>query len=92
MTELIVTLLEFCIWDPNRDALYFLKHTLVDAAFEIVLERVGVGTKSSNPEFTLDPRSHATNGIVQSTVSVRISFSMPSDLSDQGIIICVAVC
>ena len=66
MTELIVALLEFCIWDPNRDTLYFLKHTLVDAAFEIVLERVGVGAKSSNPEFTLDPRSHAANGIAQS--------------------------
>jgi hypothetical protein len=92
VTELIVALLELCIWDSNWDALYFLKHTLVDAAFEIVLVRVGVGTKSSNPEFTLDPRSHAANGIVQSTVGVRIRFSMPSGLSDEGIVIYMALC
>ena len=82
MTELIVALLEFCIWDPNWDALHFLKHTLVDAAFDIVLERVGAGAKSSNPEFTLDPRSHATNSVVQSNVGVRVRFSVPSGLRD----------
>ena len=82
MTELIVALFELCIWDPNRDALYLLKHALVDAAFEIILERVGVGAKSSNPEFTLDPRSYATNSIVQSNVGVWIRFRVPSGLTD----------
>lgn len=55
MAELVITLLELSIWDPNRDALYFLKHTFVDATLEIVLIRVGVGAEGSNPEFTLDP-------------------------------------
>ena len=92
MTELVIALLEFCIWDPNRDALYFLEHTLVDAPLEIVLERVGVGTQSPNPESTLDPRSHAPNGIVQSTVGVRIRFGMPSEMTDQGIAFCSPIC
>ena len=82
MTEFVVALLKFRIRDPDRDALYFLKHTLVDAPFEIILERVGVGTKSSNPESTLDSRSHATHGIVQSTVGVWVRFGMPSKMTD----------
>ena len=90
MTELIVALLELCVWDPNWDALYFLEHALVNATFEIILERVGVGAKSSNPEPTLDPRSHTTNGIVQSTVGVQIRFSMPGRLG--GFAICSANC
>ena len=49
MTELIVALLKLCVWDPNRDALYFLEHTFVDATFEIILERVGMGAEGSNP-------------------------------------------
>ena len=55
---------------------------LVDTAFDIVLERVGAGAESSNPEFTLDPRSHATNSVVQSNVGVRVRFSVPSGLRD----------
>lgn len=92
MAELIVTLFELCIWDPNRDALYFLKHTLVNVTFEIVLERVGVGAKGSNPESALDPRSYAKNGVVQPAVGVRVRFSMPSGLSDQRFIFCSAMC
>lgn len=81
MAKLIIALLEFCIRDPNWDALYFLKHTPVDATFEIVLVLVGVSAESSNPEFTLDPRSHATDGVVQSTVGVWVRFGMPCGLS-----------
>ena len=38
MTKLVIALLKLCVRDPNRDALYFLEHTLVDATFEVVLE------------------------------------------------------
>lgn len=85
MTELIVALLELCIRDPNRDALCLLKHSFVDVTFEIVFERIGVGTKSSDPEFTSNPRSHTANGVVQSTIGVRVRFSMPGRVTDQGI-------
>jgi hypothetical protein len=92
MTELIVAFLKLCVWDPNWDALYFLEHTLVDTTFEIVLERVGVSAESSNPEFPLDPGSHAEHGIVQSTVGVGVRLRMPSRLGDQGITICSTIC
>ena len=55
MAELVVALFELCVWDPNRDALYFLEHPLVDTTFEVILERIGVGAKSSNPESAPDP-------------------------------------
>lgn len=51
VAEFIITLLKLRVWDPNRDTLHFLKHTFVDAAFEIIFEQVGMGTESSNPEF-----------------------------------------
>lgn len=92
MTELIVALLKLRVWDPNRDALYFLEHTSVDTTFEVVLERVGVGSESSNPEFAPNSRSYTANGVVQSTVGVRIGLSMPSRLSDQGVTVSLSVC
>ena len=64
MTELVVALLKLRIRDPNRDTLHFFEHTLVDATLEIILERIGVSTKSSNPESTPDPRPHTANGVV----------------------------
>ena len=72
MTEFIVALLKLRIWDPNWNALYFLEHTFVDAAFEVILEGICVGTKSSNPEFPPDPRSQTANGVVQPTIGVQI--------------------
>ena len=92
MAELIVALLKLCVRDPDWDTLYFLKHSLVDATFEIVFERVGVGTKSSNPEFAPNPRSYTSNGVVQSTIRVRVRFGMPCGVTNQGIILCSAVC
>ena len=91
MTELVVAFLKLRIWDPNWNTLYSIEHTLIDATFEVILERVGVGTKGSNPEFALDPRSQAADGIVQSTVGVGVWFNMPSGLRDQIITICVAI-
>ena len=92
MTELIVALFELCVWDPNRDALCLLKHPFVDATFEIIFERIGVATKGSDPEFTPNPRSHTANGVVQSTIGVRVRFSMPSWVTGQRITFCPTVC
>ena len=92
MTELVVAFLKLRIWDPNWDTLYSIEHALVDATLEVILERVGAGAEGSNPEFTLDPRSQATNGIVQSTVGVEVWFNMPSGLRDEVIAVCVAIC
>jgi len=91
MTEFVVAFLKLCIWDPNWDTLHSIEHTLVDATFEVILERVGVGAEGSNPEFTFDPRSQATDGIVQSTVGVGVWFNMPSRLRDEVIAICVPI-
>ena len=91
MTELVVAFFKLRIRDPNRDTLYSIEHTLVNATFEVILERVGVGAEGSNPKFTLDPRSQAADGIVQSTVGVRVWFNMPSGLRDKIITVCVAI-
>ena len=91
MTEFVVAFLKLCIWDPNWDTLHSIEHTLVDATFEVILERVGVGAEGSNPKFTPDPRSHAEDGIVQSTVGVGVWFDMPSGLRDKVVGICVAI-
>jgi len=91
MTKLVIAFLELCIWDPNGDTLYSIKHTFVDAAFEVILERVGVGAEGSNPKLTLDPRPQATDGIVQSTVGVGVWLNMPSGLRDEVITFCVTI-
>lgn len=91
MTELVVTLLKLRVRDPNWDALHFLEHTLVDAAFEIILERVGMGTKGSDPELPPDPRSHAANGIVQSAVGMGVRLGMPGSVADKRVILSPAI-
>lgn len=77
MAEFIVALLKLCVRDPNWDALYFLKHSFVDVTFEIVLERVGAGSKGSNPEFAPNPRSYTPDGVVQSTIRLWVRLGMP---------------
>lgn len=90
MTELIIAFLKLCVWDPNRHALNFLEHTLVDATFEIILESVGMCAKSSNPEFPPDPRSQADDSIVQPAIGVWVVLSVPSGVAYQGVAVCSA--
>jgi hypothetical protein len=76
VAEIVIVLSEFVIRDPNRGAVIFLHHTVINVPTERFFERVCVCTKSPDPSFSLEAPLQRFYGVSESTIAVGVRFNM----------------
>jgi hypothetical protein len=84
MAELVVVLGELPIGDPHRNTLIFRAHLAIDLLASDIIEPVRRCSECADQQLLLEPVFHALDGVVQTTVGVRVRLDVPR-LSTRGV-------
>lgn len=72
VTEIIVVLSKLFVWDPNRRAVVFLDHAMVNVPAESVIEGICICAEGSNPALAPQAPLERIYCVIETTISMRI--------------------
>jgi hypothetical protein len=76
VTVIIVVLSKLVVWDPNRRAIVFLDHAMVNVPAERVIEGICICAEGSNPALALEAPLERIYCVSETTVSMRIRLNV----------------
>ena len=76
VAEIIVIFGKLVIWDPNRGAIVFFDHAVVDIPAEKWIERICICAEGPNPAFALQAPLERLYSVSETTIAMRIRLYM----------------